>query len=243
MTAIRFENVTKSFPLQNGRLLLRDRIRLWMGLTERKRFTALRGVSFTLEQGQSLALVGHNGAGKSTLLSMAASLVEPDSGWIEVNGRIAPILELGSGFHPDLTGSENILINSALLGFQRCEALRRRDEIIEFSGIGDFIHEPVRTYSSGMLVRLAFAVAICRDPDILIIDEVLGVGDQEFYQRCLERIVAMRRAGKALVLASHSFELLRMLTDQCLWLDHGRVVKQGPTPQVLDDYAGSLAAH
>jgi ABC-type polysaccharide/polyol phosphate transport system ATPase subunit len=186
-------------------------------------------------------LIGHNGAGKSTLLSMASSLVKPDSGTIEVHGRVAPILELGSGFHPDLTGAENIMINAALLGFTRARARSREEEIREFSGLGEFIDQPVRTYSSGMLMRLAFAVAICRDPDILVIDEVLGVGDQQFYQKCLDRIIQMRKARKSILLASHSAELIRMLSDQCLWLDHGKVVRQGRTAEVLEAYTASVA--
>jgi ABC-type polysaccharide/polyol phosphate transport system ATPase subunit len=241
MVAIRFENVTKSFAHHAARMLLRERLMLLIRRS-RTRFTALSDVSFEIEAGESLAVIGPNGAGKSTLLNLATGLAQPDSGRIQVRGRVAPILELGSGFHPDLTGEENLRINSALLGLKRAEAAARRNTIVEFSGIGDFMREPLRTWSAGMQVRLAFSIAVHADADILIVDEVLGVGDQAFYAQCLERIKSFRKEGKTLLMASHSLELLRMLADRALWLEHGRVVAEGPTADVVEEYRSSVVS-
>lgn len=237
---IRFERVTKSFPHHRGRLLLRDRLSLLLKPGRGERFVALNDVSIEVGRGECMAVIGANGAGKSTLLNLATGLAEPDTGRIEVNGHVAPILELGSGFHPDLTGEENVRINAALLGLTRREAERRAGAIVEFSGVSEFMTEPLRKWSSGMQVRLAFSVAIHTDPDILIIDEVLGVGDQAFYAQCLERILAFRREGKTMLLASHSLELIKMLCDRALWLDHGRVMTQGATDAVVEAYQSSV---
>jgi ABC-type polysaccharide/polyol phosphate transport system ATPase subunit len=204
-----------------------------------ERFYALRDVSFALDHGESLGIIGHNGAGKSTLLNIATGLCLPSQGTVTYGGRVAALLELGSGFHPDLTGAENVRINAALLGLSRRTTRERFDEIVDFSGIADFIDEPLRTYSSGMVMRLAFSVAINVDPDILIIDEVLGVGDQNFFMKCFEKILEFRREGKTLVCVSHSLETLKTLCDRGLWLDHGQVVKEGSMREVLEAYQGT----
>ena len=238
--AIRFEHVVKTFARHAGQMLLRDRIRMWFGTPER--FHALTDVSFEIAKGESLGLIGSNGAGKSTILNLATGLAQPDSGSVEVNGRVAALLELGAGFHPDLTGAENVRINSALLGLSRRQAKARFDEIVEFSGVREFINEPLRTYSSGMSVRLAFSVAVASDPDILLVDEVLGVGDEEFYNRCLEKMRSFQRAGKTLLLASHNTNLLRTFCDRALWLQHGRVAAIGDTGEVMDAYRESVPA-
>ncbi|MBI5085475.1 MAG: ABC transporter ATP-binding protein [Acidobacteria bacterium] len=197
----------------------------------------LQDLNFEIGHGECVALVGPNGAGKSTILSLIAGLSPPDEGRVEVNGRVAAMLELGSGFHYDLTGEENALLNSSLLGLTRQEAKAAIPGIVEFAGLGEFIREPLRTYSTGMVMRLAFAVAVHVDPDILLIDEVLAVGDQQFQKRCFERIHAFRQAGKTLVFVSHATELLRELCDRAIWLDHGRLVHDGPLGEVLDAYA------
>src|ERR1700685_1528190 len=188
MPLIEFQNVSKWFPHSTGRQLLRTHIARWFGRVHHKPFYALRNVSFRVEQGESLAIVGSNGAGKSTLLSVAAGLALPDEGAVRVNGRIAALLELGSGFHPDLTGAENLVLNAALLGLSRRKTNQLFDRIVDFSGIADFIDEPLRTYSSGMIVRLAFSVAIQCEPDILLIDEVLAVGDANFQEKCRDSL-------------------------------------------------------
>jgi len=236
MAAVRFDRVSKSFPRHVGQMLLRDRLRHLWRPPRHERFYALKEVSFTLEHGESLALIGPNGAGKSTLLSLAAGLARPNGGALEVEGRVAALMELGSGFHQDLTGAENIRINAALLGLSRSEVRRRFDEIVEFSELRDFIQEPLRTYSGGMMMRLAFSVAVHVGPDILVIDEVLGVGDQAFFAKCVDKIVEFRRAGKTILCASHSTGTVRMLCERALWLDHGQVVADGPIDGVVEAY-------
>jgi ABC-type polysaccharide/polyol phosphate transport system ATPase subunit len=235
-----FDNVAKYCHTHGGQMLLRDRLFHWMRPTPR--FYALRGVSFTVKRGESVAIVGHNGAGKSTLLNIATGLCLPSEGGVQINGRLAALLELGSGFHPDLTGAENIRINAALLGLGRRQTHQRFDQIVDFSELGNFIYEPLRTYSAGMVMRLAFSVAVNVDPDILIIDEVLGVGDQNFFQKCLERILEFRHAGKTLLCVSHALNTLEDLCDRGLWLDHGCVLKTGPVQQVIEEYKRSNSA-
>ena len=209
---------------------------------KRETFQALKHVSFQLDRGESLAVVGSNGAGKSTLLSLVARLAEPTEGRVTVNGRVAALLELGSGFHPDLTGSENLQLNASLLGLGRKRTLELRDSIVEFSGIGEFLDQPLRTYSSGMTMRLAFSVAIHVDPDILIVDEVLAVGDQSFQARCFEKIAACKRAGKTLLFVSHASHLVRQLCERALWLDHGEVMMDGAAGAVIEAYGGRAPA-
>jgi lipopolysaccharide transport system ATP-binding protein len=236
MPAVSFQNVSKVFPRHAGQMLLRDRIAKVFQPSAAEPFFALRDVSFTVDPGESLAVIGSNGAGKSTMLNIATGLCLPTSGKVMVNGRLAALLDLGAGFHPDLTGAENVWINAALLGLNRAEVRKRFDEIVEFSGIADFINEPLRTYSSGMTMRLAFSVAINVNPDILIIDEVLGVGDHAFFKKCLERIMRFRGEGKTILCVSHSLETLKDLCSRAIWLDHGRLVDTGPVSQLIDAY-------
>ncbi|MBZ5603422.1 MAG: ABC transporter ATP-binding protein [Acidobacteriia bacterium] len=239
---IRFDRVTKSFVHHAGRMLLRERLRHLFHRAPAEPFYALSDVSFRVEAGESLGLIGGNGAGKSTILNLATGLVQPDSGTIEVRGRVAALLELGAGFHPDLTGAENVRINAALMGLHRREAMEKFEEIVDFSGIRESIHEPLRTYSSGMVMRLAFAVAVATEPDILLVDEVLGVGDEAFYQKCLERIREFQKAGKTVLLASHNALLIRNFCHSALWMDQGRVVASGKSAEVMDAYQESVIA-
>jgi ABC-type polysaccharide/polyol phosphate transport system ATPase subunit len=238
---ISFEKVSKYYNLHAGQMLLRDRLAHLLHSAPRERFYALRDVSFAIDAGESLGIMGNNGAGKSTLLNIATSLCPPNEGSIRVKGRVAALLELGAGFHPDLTGAENVRINAALLGLSRRQTRERFDGIVEFSGVEEFINEPLRTYSSGMVMRLAFSVAINVDPDILIIDEVLGVGDHTFFKKCFEKILEFRHAGKSMLCVSHSPETLEMLCDWGLWLDHGRVVSIGPIREITRAYADSAS--
>lgn len=239
MSAVAFEGVSKYFYRHSGRMLLRDRLVHLLRPAPRERFFALRDVSFGLDYGENLAIIGANGAGKSTLLNLATRLCFPSEGAIHIRGRVAALLELGAGFHGDLTGAENLRINAALLGLTRDQVRKRFDSIVDYSGIGDFIEEPLRTYSSGMRLRLAFSVAINVDPDILIIDEILGVGDQAFFAKCFESIMRFRRDGKTLLCVSHSLEAVEQLCDRGLWLDHGRVMQTGPVRQVVQAYQES----
>jgi len=237
--ALRFDHVTKTFVHHAGQLLLRERLVEMLRPSRRPRFEALKDVSFELAHGESLGLIGPNGAGKSTILNLATGLAQPDRGSIAVDGRVTALLELGAGFHPDLTGAENVRVNAAMMGMTRRQMAERFDEMIDFSGVREFINEPLRVYSAGMTVRLAFAVAIAAEPEVLLIDEVLGVGDQAFYAKCLEKIRSFQKAGKTIVLASHSAELITMLCQQALWIERGKVVMQGPAGEVVAAYKGT----
>jgi ABC-type polysaccharide/polyol phosphate transport system ATPase subunit len=246
MAALIFDHVSKSFPHHAGQMLLRDRIREMIRPTSSRRggtrFEALKDVSFELLRGESLGLIGANGAGKSTLLNLATGCARADSGSVAVNGKVSALLDLTAGFHPDLTGAENLRINAALNGLSRRETTDRFEAIVDFSGVRDFIGEPLRTYSSGMAMRLAFSVAVHTDPDILLIDEVIGVGDQDFAVKCLDKIKQFQREGKTILLASHATPLLTMLCERALWLDHGRVVDIGPAESVTAAYASGSTA-
>jgi len=239
---IRFQDVTKTVTRHKGQRLLREHLAELFQRREPRGFDALKRVSFEVERGESLAVVGHNGAGKSTLLSLVAGLSQPDSGVISVHGRIAALLELGSGFHGDLSGRENVSLNASLLGLSRKKTEACFQSIVDFAGIGDFIDEPLRTYSSGMIMRLAFAVAVNVDPDILLIDEVLAVGDATFQVKCYDRLREFRRAGKTLLAVSHGNAILRELCDRAIWLDQGQLIMTGPIDDVLERYDGSHRA-
>lgn len=208
-----------------------------------ERFYALREVSFELERGETLGVVGPNGAGKSTLLSLIAGLSEPDEGELCVTGRAAGLLELGSGFHPDLTGRENLAVYASLLGLSARQLRQRFEQIVGFAGIGEFLDEPLRTYSSGMILRLAFSVAIHVDADIMLFDEILTVGDQNFQAACLARIFELKRRGCAFVCVSHAPDLLKRLCERALWLEQGRVVRDGPIGEVLEAYQACQAVN
>jgi ABC-type polysaccharide/polyol phosphate transport system ATPase subunit len=242
MALIEFDRVSKTFTHTGGSKLLRNHLEDRFRRRERQVFYALRDVSFRLEPGESMAIVGGNGAGKSTLLSLVAGLSFPNEGRVAVNGRVAALLELGSGFHPELSGAENVRLNAALLGMSRKRTEACFAAIVEFSEIGEFIDEPLRTYSSGMVMRLAFSVAVHVDPDILIIDEVLAVGDQGFQAKSFERICELRRAGKSLLFVSHVATFVSKLCEHALWLDHGRMMQIGPPDEVLRAYAGHPVA-
>jgi len=233
--------VTKVYQQSVGRSLLRDRIAAMFRGVPSHPFYALRDVSFRVDKGESLGILGPNGAGKSTLLSIISGHRDPDSGSVPVNGSIAALLELGSGFHYDLTGRENIALNASLLGLSRKQLRERFDSIVAFSELEDFIDEPLRTYSTGMVMRLAFSVAVNTNPDILIIDEVLAVGDQRFQAKCIQRIHELKAAGHTLICVSHSGSLIETLCEKALWLDHGRTVALGDVREVVRAYSKSAA--
>lgn len=240
--AIRFESVTKTFAHHAGQMLLRDRLRELVRPSLRTRFEALKDVSFDLAEGESLGVIGPNGSGKSTLLNLATGLSRPDRGLIQVKGKVSALLDLGAGFHPDLTGRENVRVNAALMGLTRWQVNQRFEEIVEFSGIRGFIDEPLRTYSAGMVLRLAFSVAVSVELDVLLIDEVIGVGDEAFYEQCLERMRQFQRAGKTMVIASHNITLITKFCQRGLWLDQGHVKASGTAQNVVDTYRGAVAA-
>ena len=205
-----------------------------------KEFLAVDDVSFTVERGTTFGLVGENGCGKSTTLKCLTRTIRPEKGSITLNGKMAALLELGAGFHPELSGRENVYLNAAILGMGRKEVQAKFDDIVEFAGLERFIDMPVKNYSSGMYVRLGFAVAINSQPEILLVDEVLAVGDEEFQKKCGERFADIRDAGGTIVLVSHGLEAVRAMCDNAVWLDHGKVKASGPAGDVIDRYLGKV---
>ena len=206
----------------------------------KKRHVVLREISFEITQGECVGFVGRNGVGKSTILGMIAGVLKPDSGKIFVKGRVSPLLELGAGFHPDLTGRENIILNGILLGMTKKEVLSKIDSIIEFSGIKDFIDQPIRIYSSGMVARLAFSVIAHLDPEILLIDEILAVGDIEFQKKSYNKILEFKQKRITIVLVSHSLENIKMLCDRAIWLEDGKIKMDGHPEEVVKKYQESI---
>lgn len=202
----------------------------------RREFWALRDVCFRVPSGESVGLVGDNGAGKSTLLRLICGLGRPTRGDARVDGRVAALLELGAGFHPLLTGRENLYVSAILSGLRRAEVDARVKEIVEFAEVGPFLDQPLRTYSSGMQMRLAFAVAVHVDPDVLVVDEALSVGDTRFQARCVERIESFHRMGRTLLVVSHDLGLVRRICSRAIQLRHGHVVRDGPAGAVIDAY-------
>ena len=235
-SAISVRDVSKQFRLHRNRASSIKEAVLRRRRDEVDEFWALRDVSFDITKGSFFGLIGHNGSGKSTLLRLMAGIHEPTSGEILVDGRISALLELGSGFHPDLTGRENIYLNGAILGLNSREIHQSVDRIIEFSGLEQFIDSPVKMYSSGMHVRLGFAISVNVDPEILIIDEVIAVGDEEFQRRCFDHLYTLRRKGVTIVLVSHASGLVESLCDEVAWLDHGELQMVGGPADVVRGY-------
>lgn len=226
-------------PHDNARNLKQWTIRTMLGKgTSTSEFWALRDVDLAVGTGGSLGIVGHNGAGKSTLLKVISRVIRPTAGRVRVGGRVAPLLELGTGFDPELTGRENVLLNGMMLGFSRRDVAARLDRIVDFAGIGAFIDAPLRTYSSGMVARLAFSSATDVDPTVLLVDEVLSVGDVDFQKRSAERIADFGKRGGTVVVVSHNPEAIRSLCRTTLWMEQGRVRMHGPTDEVLARYLG-----
>lgn len=235
MAVIEFKNVSKIYRRHGGQRLLREHLSDWFGRNPENDFYALNNISFSIGQGERVAIIGKNGAGKSTTLSLIARLSHPERGSVDVKGKVAALLELGSGFHPDLTGIENIKLNASLLGFSRKRTFNLMEQILAFADIGDFVREPLRTYSTGMVMRLAFSVAVNLDPDILITDEILAVGDAAFQKKCLDRIGELWKSGKTLVSVSHG-SMIHQLCDRAIWLNHGQLVMDGNAKDVLEAY-------
>jgi len=230
---------TRAFGTLKSALLGRS---LGAALAPSEVVVALSDVSFTVARGETFGVVGPNGSGKSTLLKLVAGLFKPTSGQLTVDGKVSALIELGAGFHPEISGRENVVINGVMLGLTRKEIERKLPEIVAFSGLEDFIDEPVKTYSSGMYVRLGFAVAVHVDPDILVVDEVLAVGDEAFAHRCLDTIAEFSRRGKTIFFVSHSLVLVEELCDRVLYLEHGRVKGLGDPREMLAAYRLDVAA-
>ncbi|HEV1283697.1 MAG TPA: ABC transporter ATP-binding protein [Bryobacteraceae bacterium] len=239
--AVEFSRVSKSYSIYAAP---GDRLKELMTLNQRKFHTdywALRDVSFEARRGETFCVVGENGSGKSTLLQICAGVLEPTSGNISVNGRVSALLELGSGFNPEFSGRDNVYLNGAILGFSNKEMDRRFAEIEEFAEIGDFINQPVKTYSSGMVVRLAFSVAIHVDPEVLLVDEALAVGDVYFRQRCMRKVHELRGRGITILFVSHATGDIKALGDRAVWLDHGEVRAIGKADLIVMQYLAAMA--
>ncbi len=204
-------------------------------------FWALRDVSFSLERGEAVGIIGPNGAGKSTLLKVLSEITAPTQGEVRLYGRLSALIEVGSGFHPELTGRENIFLNGSILGMRRAEIVAKLAQIVEFADVGDFIDAPVKWYSSGMYVRLGFAIAAHLDPQILLVDEALAVGDESFRRKCYDRIMTLRSAGKTIVFISHDLWSVERLCDRAIFLQHGRIALDGPAGSVVSAYRRTIA--
>lgn len=238
--AIRVENLSKVFTIQSER---RDSVkeRFIRGRSKGiDHFKALDDVSFDVPRGTTFGLIGHNGSGKSTMLKILAGVYRPTSGQLLVDGRVSALLELGAGFHGELTGRENIYLNGAILGIGKQKIDRSIDEIIDFADIGEFIDSPVKFYSSGMYVRLGFAIAVNLDPEILIVDEIIAVGDEEFQRKCFDYLYRLRKQGTTIALVTHSMGLATDLCDQAIWLDHGKARMIGDVRDVVTHYLAAV---
>lgn len=222
---IRAKNISMCYMMTYDRIksIKEYMVQLIKGKIKYEEFWALKDVSFEVQKGEVIGIIGHNGAGKSTLLKVISGILKPTGGELEVHGNIVPMLELGSGFDTDLTGRENIFLNGAILGYSEEYLKAKYDEIVAFSGLGKFIDVPIRNYSSGMLMRLAFSIATVVDPDILIVDEILAVGDADFQEKSKARMKEMMGGGTTVLFVSHSLEQIREMCDRVIWLDHGQV--------------------
>ncbi|HEX5474901.1 MAG TPA: ABC transporter ATP-binding protein [Vicinamibacterales bacterium] len=228
----------RQFATLKSALLSRSLVR---DLEPEERFTALDDVTVVVPPGRTLGVIGRNGSGKSTLLKLVAGITKPTSGSVKVKGRISALIELGAGFHPEISGRENVFINGIMLGLTKREIARRFDEIVDFAELREFIDAPVKTYSSGMYMRLGFAVAINVDPDVLLVDEVLAVGDEGFTHKCLDKFAEFRRRGKTILLVTHSLGLVEQFCDDALWLDAGRVQGHGEPKRIVGAYRMAVA--
>ena len=236
MNAIEIRNMYKDFKLVYDKpTTLKERICFWKTTKVQKR-QVLKNINLDIKKGETVALIGENGSGKSTLLKLMTKILYPNKGTLETHGKLTSLLELGAGFHPDFTGRENIYFNAAIFGLTRQEIDKRIDEIIEFSELGDFIDNPVRTYSSGMYMRLAFSIAINVDAEILLIDEILAVGDQHFQDKCFAKLKEMKESEKTIVIVTHSLGQVRELCDRAIWIYNGEVRMDGTPNEVVDEY-------
>lgn len=236
--AIRLENVSVGYVVPSERIgTFKEYIIRWVQRkVKTQTFWALKDVSLEIQQGEVLGIIGKNGAGKSTLLKLVARVIQPNTGRVWVRGRVAPLLELGAGFHPELTGRENIYLNGAMLGYTRKQMDNKIKTIIEFSELGDFVDAPMRTYSTGMWARLGFAVATDSQPEILIVDEILSVGDESFQKKCLDRIRQFQTLGTTILMVTHAMGMIEGMCDRAIWLSHGEMKAQGDVKRVISAY-------
>ena len=234
--AITIKNMSKDFIIYADKAnTLKERIVRFSNNKKEVRHI-LKNINLEIKKGETVALIGVNGSGKSTLLKLITKIIYPTSGSIKVKGKLVSLLELGAGFHPDFSGRENIYFNASIFGLTKSEIDSRLDDIIAFSELGSFIDTPVRTYSSGMYMRLAFSVAINVDADIILIDEILAVGDQRFQEKCMNKMQELKKMGKTMVFVSHSKEAVEFLCDRAVWINNGEIQKDGKTEEVIKEY-------
>lgn len=236
--AVGLEDISVSYQLPNEKIATMKEyaIRLVQGKIQYNSFEALQKVNLTVNKGEIFGVIGRNGAGKSTLLKVVSRVLEPTKGRVWLQGKVYPLLQLGAGFHPELTGIENVYLNASLLGHTREEVNKNLDAIVDFAEIGDFIHAPLRTYSSGMQARLGFAVATAWIPDILILDEILSVGDAAFVKKCANRIEDFRHSGATILLVSHSIDMVKSMCQRAALLDHGKLLAVGDAQDIAEKY-------
>lgn len=211
-------------------------VRLLRGKAKRKSVKVLNNVSFSVKKGESIALIGHNGAGKSTLLKLIAEIYKPTSGTVRVRGRVAPLLNLGAGFDPESSAKENVYLNGAILGYSRKEIAKKYEEIVEFAELGDYMHIPIKNFSSGMVARLGFAIAIDVNPDILLVDEILSVGDENFRKKCARKVNELRERGVTFVIVSHNMGQVKSLCQKAIWIENSEVMAYGDVNEVCEKY-------
>ncbi len=236
MDAIEVKNVTKKFKIYYDKAsTLKEKLVFWNKKSSEVR-TVLEDINIKIKKGETVALIGTNGSGKSTLLKLMTKIIYPTSGKVITHGKLTSLLELGAGFHPDFTGRENIYFNASIFGLTKKEIDSRIDDVIAFSELGEFIDNPVRTYSSGMYMRLAFSVAINVDAEILLIDEILAVGDQHFQEKCFQKLHELKNSKKTIVIVSHSLESVKNLCDRAIWIYDGKIRMDGNTKEVTDEY-------
>lgn len=242
MEAITVENLTKTFRLSHDRAGSLKALALAFRGIKYENLHALKGISFSIEAGETVAIIGKNGSGKSTLLGIMSRVYKPTSGSVAMNGRVSSLLELGAGFHPDLTGIENIYLNGSILGMRRKEIDKRLSAIASFAELEQFIDAPIRTYSSGMVMRLGFSIAIQVDPDILLVDEVLAVGDESFQRKCYAKVRELQGLGKTIIFVSHDLKAVREIATRAIWLDSGEIRADDGVESVLEEYLQRSAA-
>ncbi|OGL47084.1 MAG: hypothetical protein A2161_00025 [Candidatus Schekmanbacteria bacterium RBG_13_48_7] len=228
---------------QKGFLTLKSKLihGMFHRTNSREYFWALKDVSLKFKKGEMVGIIGRNGSGKTTLLKLLADIIKPTNGRVKLNGKVSALIELGAGFHPEISGRENVFINGVILGLTRNQVKERFNEIVHFAGLKDFIDHPVRTYSSGMYVRLGFAIAINVDPGILLIDEILSVGDEAFSHKCIEKINDFKRKGKTIILVTHDLGSVERLCDRAIWLDHGKLMAEGMPRRIIDQYRSEIS--
>lgn len=240
MDVIEVNNVCKYYKVYHDKCISLKEKLLFANRNRYEKRLVLDGVSFSVKKGEAIGLVGRNGCGKSTMLKLLARIIYPNSGNITINGRVSSMIELGAGFHPDMTGRENILTNASIFGLSRREIMEEIDKIIEFSELGEAIDTPVRTYSSGMYMRLAFSVAIHVNADILLIDEILAVGDHSFQTKCFEKLRQIKQQGTTIVIVSHSLGQIEEICDRSIWINQGKIMMDGEPKTVHEEYIKNL---